>query len=1796
MVSPANFDVPRNLPRGRKDRDILMIEADLLRAELERLYELDELVSLSRDILGFDPERVGGTAAKASFAGALTSHCVEQDAVEALCDVLLATRANVSAQVADIRLTGLHAEEELKPGSDFAGFTVLRKLGEGRLAISYVVKQGEREYRLKLLRREATRDARGLHRFLTVTRLAGKINHPGLPQGVRALTVDGRTGIVHEYVDGQPLAQRLARTGPIHINEARPLVKGILQALGALHEQRVAHGDLRLENLLLARGADGSPQVVLVDAGSDRLRARARTSNGRAELFSTVGSPSAVSPEQIRGLIADPSSDVYSLGAVLYQVLSGKPVFGDKPALETAFGHLMQEPAPPSSVAPRGWIPRELDELVLTLLDKNVSRRPKDAQAVLELFEGQGRAAEHKREQLSDEEIERRIDNLLGDPTKDDAALELEAAAGTTGASEKVAEAFKTAADAVSGAGDESTDTKKSLLFRAARVYQDIAGKLDVAEALYVQILNLDPEDQVAQRALEEARRKLGKFEELIEMLLSKSEQANSNVERGRAFAEIGKLYAGEMADHEQAIVAFTQSFCEDPQQTHVVSELERLCGTNQDSWGELLGSCQSTLNDGELAVETKTLLSLKLGRWYIDKLQRPDLALPCYQAVVQVEPGNDVALEGMTQIYRKAQQWQELGMVLTRRADAAKTPAQARDMRAEAAEILEQYLNDNQSARSLYEQILADDPGHAKASDAIARIFERTGDFMNLVKHLVRRSDAQRGEEKLRSLSRIAEVYETQLIDDTEAIRRYKDVLAFDAHHPEALRGLDRVYSKLGRFQDLLENLRAQIEAAATPRQKVTLWERIAALYEEEFLDPKQAADAFESVLKLDPGSENALTALVRLYRGLERWEDVASLYERHIKLVTETPRRLALVLARGKLLAEQIGSPDRAISAYEQALEIDPHHPTAMETLAKLRESSGDSGAAVAAIEALAAKATTPEAKAEQWVRAAKLLESRGDKDGAIARFQRALDANPKDSSASQALREAFAARGDHNAAVQLIERELGLTEGDLAKAKLTGQLARLLRDGVRDDRRAEEAARRALAFDPTNLDALVVLGDISFEAKRALEAAKHYEGVVGRADMLERTEAIRVLVHYVDALSQTGSTEKALAPMDTLLRIAPDDQEALERVALVTFENGSPKRAAELFRDLLSRFGERLSESQRGQAHYRLGEALRQTGNIEEAKKPLEEAADADPSSTAPLVALAKIYEREEKWPEVIKVKTRHLDVANGDQRVELLIEIGDICGEKLNDRAGAAKSFVAALEDRPDDRKLLTKLMQLYSEEKDWHKLVEVVLRLAEFVDDPKQKVKYLHTAAIVTARQAGDVDRALEFYEQVLKLEPRFDKALNEAVELERERSNWEGVERVLKRRLDAATDADDKVAMLDSFQQLGELYEKNLGLMDQAIDAYEAAQTLQPENKDRSEHLGGLYATDPEKYLDKAVASQALLLRQNPFRPESYKALRRLYTETKQADASWCLCQTLSVLNLAEPDEERFYKRMKSDTAAPAQSTLGDEDWLVQLMHHDADALLSSVFALIEPAVIARRSQTAQELGYDTSYLVDVTQHPAPVCQSLYYAAGVLGMQVPPAFENPNDPGGLSFLFTHEPALVLGQTALRTDVPLQPAAFIAGQQLTYLRPGLYLRHLLASGTILKAWLFAAIKLSSPQFPVSPELEGAVVEAMQALEAGVTGQARDHLTRVVAKLLTSGAALDLKRWVRGVDLTADRVGFLLSHDLETATQIIKASDESTSSVSTDERLKELVLFSVSSQYFGMRQQLGIAVDS
>ena len=1770
-----------------------MTDIELLRAELERLFDLEGLVHLCRDLLGFDAADVGDSTTAASFAGALTRYCAGRDAIEALCDAMLAEREAVHVRVTELRVTGFSLDPELQPGQAFALFEVVRPLGAGRLGLTYLARKDDIEYRLKVLRGEATRDARGLHRFLTLTRVVAGIDHPALPRRLTVGRVGDRHYVAHEHVEGRPLSELMQRSGPMHVNDARPLLRGMLEGLAELHDRRVSHGDFRADNVIV-HGQEGMRRVVLLDVGSDRLRARPRLANGRSELFSTVGSPKTVSPEQIEGKLADARSDLYSFGAVLYEMLTGKPPFAAASALEAAFGHLSREPEPPSGAAPQGWVNAELDEFVLALLRKDPAGRPQSARRALDALETLGHGkSEHPGAPMDEAELTRRMEALRDAPDDADLALDLEGAVEQGADAAEVAAAFRKVAELCEG--DERRDVRRSLLIRAARLSERSQSSWPQAEELYGSLLELDADDEVAAAGLEEVRRRLGKYEELVEMFLARSEKADGKSERARAMSDIGRIYRNDLGDPEQALVAFTQAFCEDPRQVQYALEIESVAEGNTQRWGEVLSNLGEAASDETLSTDERALVLNQAGRFYQEKLGRPDLAVSFYQAVIASEPANDAALRGMTDIYRRAQQWSELGMVLSRRADAAADPSESRNLRGEAAHLLMQRLNDLGGAREIYERILGEDPSHDAAYQALAEIYERTGDHARTVKLLERRLDILPAEDRLKVLCKLAEAHEDKLGNLEEAIGHYESVLAQDPQSLDALKGLDRIYSKLGRFQPLLDNLREQIGLAATPRQKIALWERVAAIYDEEFLDHTGAADAWEKVLEIDDSHEPGLIELTRHYRSLDRWEEVAALYERQIKLVADAERRLPLVLALARVLAEQVGSPERATHAYEMVLEIQPEHAGALEALAKLRESSGDADAALTAIDALAEKATTPEARAEQQLRAARLLEARGNRDGAIERYKRALDANPADVSIATALRGAYVARGDINAALKLLDREIQQTEGERAKAKLAGEMAKLAYLELKDDRRAEEAAKRALSYDPTNLDGLTVLGDVAFENKRYLEASKYYEPIAERADTFDKKEAARLLVRYVDALSHSDSTEKALVPMDTLLRVAPDDSDAVARVAFVTFEHGSPKRAAELYRTLLDRFKDSLTSEQRVVSLYRYGESLRRSGLEQEAVEPLTEAADIDPSRAEPLIALSLVYDKLGDAEQVLKVKSRHLDIAAGEERAELLIEIGEISAT-LGDRTRAAKSFVAALEEHPNDRRLLTKLMQLYSEEKDWGKLVEVVMRLAEFVDDPGQKAKYLQTAAVVTARQLGDLERAYSLYEQVLALDPKLSRALDEAIELKQDQFDHEAVENLLKKKLEIVREADDQAAMLQTFTALAELYEKHLGWTDEAVDALEAAQTLDPSNEERASKLTELYASNPTKYLEKAVASQAVILRENPYRQESYKLLRRLYTEVKRADASWCLCQALSVLELADPDEERFYTRMRAETAAPAQEAFADEDWLNLVMHPDCDPLLTSLFALIEPAVIVSRSPALAELGYEEAHRVDPAVYPYPVAQNLHYAAGVLGMDCPPVYQNTNDPGGLNFLHARQPSTVMGLAAHAEEVPPQAAAFIAARHLTYFRPGLYLRQLVSTGTGLKSWLFAAIKLTAPQFPVAPELEGAVNEALDALKSALDAQRKEHLTRVVSRMLQSGAALDLKVWAAGVDLTADRAGLIVGHDLKSATMVVKASDESLSAVGAQERIKELVLYGVSEQYFAMREKLGIGIDA
>ncbi|PKN33992.1 MAG: hypothetical protein CVU63_18110, partial [Deltaproteobacteria bacterium HGW-Deltaproteobacteria-20] len=489
--------------------------------------------------------------------------------------------------------------------------------------------------------------------------------------------------------------------------------------------------------------------------------------------------------------------------------------------------------------------------------------------------------------------------------------------------------------------------------------------------------------------------------------------------------AEIGRLYASELEDATQAVVAYAQAFTESPKHAEYADAIERVAGTDVSVLGEAM-AIMAEATQSDIPVEHKNLLFLRLGHWYGKRLGRHDAALPCYQAVIATDPTNDGALEGMASLFRSSQQYVELGQVLMRRAEAASSAARSREFRVDAAELLESRLGEPAKAKELYEQVLAEDPSHEKASEALLRIYEKEANHAGLVKILEHKAGTLAGAQAADLLVRAGGIFESKLKDFSEAVRCYELATQVDEANQGALDALDLIYTKSNHYAELLSTLDRKIKIAGTPRQKITHLERIAKLHEEEFLDHAAAAGALEKILDVDPAHSATLEALAHHYRALDRWSDVASVYERDLKVQTDKVKRLDVLLTLARVVSEHLDDPTRAMKVYEEVLELEPGHAGALEALAGLRQQSGDSQAALQAIETLAEKAATPREKAEHYIRAAKLLQERDDAEGAIARYRLALEANPRASAASSALRALYLDRGEVTSAIELISKE--------------------------------------------------------------------------------------------------------------------------------------------------------------------------------------------------------------------------------------------------------------------------------------------------------------------------------------------------------------------------------------------------------------------------------------------------------------------------------------------------------------------------------------------------------------------------------------------------------------------------------------------------------------------------------------------------------------------------------------------------------------------------------------------------
>jgi serine/threonine-protein kinase len=209
-------------------------------------------------------------------------------------------------------------------------------------------------------------------RFLAEARAATAIRHPSIVDiSDYGLLADGRPYIVMERLDGESLQDRLDRTRFLAPTSALLLAREIAWALGAAHDGGVVHLDLKPSNVILLEGFDeAEPKIKLIDFG---VAARAGTTTDG----DVSGTPEYMSPEQVRGEPADQRNDLYALGVVLYEMLSGQVPFESMNVWNVLRQHLVDEPPPVTS--PVSQLPEAVVRVVKRALRKNPDERHQSA-------------------------------------------------------------------------------------------------------------------------------------------------------------------------------------------------------------------------------------------------------------------------------------------------------------------------------------------------------------------------------------------------------------------------------------------------------------------------------------------------------------------------------------------------------------------------------------------------------------------------------------------------------------------------------------------------------------------------------------------------------------------------------------------------------------------------------------------------------------------------------------------------------------------------------------------------------------------------------------------------------------------------------------------------------------------------------------------------------------------------------------------------------------------------------------------------------------------------------------------------------------------------------------------------------------------------------------------------------------------------------------------------------------------------------------------------------------------------
>ncbi|MGC3998107.1 MAG: gliding motility protein [Anaeromyxobacter sp.] len=897
---------------------------------------------------------------------------------------------------------------------------------------------------------------------------------------------------------------------------------------------------------------------------------------------------------------------------------------------------------------------------------------------------------------------------------------------------------------------------------------------------------------------------------------------------------------------------------------------------------------------------------------------KRPDAAAAALEKVLELEPANRSAYEGLRTVHSEAGNWRAFARTCDLFAPHLADPAERLALIKEVAGIHEKRLGQKEMSFLAWCRALAVAPGDAEVLAACERLAAQTEAWDELAAVFESVAEDAKGMVRARLLIHLGTLKDERLDDADEAEASYRRALEADPASPEALDALTGLFKRRGRIRELAITLEQKLEAAAGLEEKKATLMELCRIYDGELKDVEEAIGALRRVLELDGADAPALEGLSALYRREGRWADLVGVLARARDLAPSEDARIAWQLQIAAVHEEETGDDEAAVEGYRTVLGLDDRSAEALAGLERLYTKLDRFAELNRVYERQIALAEDPREKIRVLARSAAIHEEKlADPRPAIEKNEAILRLDGANQAAVRSLERLYRGEKLWDRLIAVMQHHLSLLTDRREQVSLEVAIGEVFYKEMARVDRAEAIFNHALQLDPDSRQAVSALGQLyerSGNWNLALDMLRREARVAGGAkdavDLHVRMGAI-----HEDMLMDTGSAKEAYG---RALQLDPGHLGALRALKAIALRDRDRDRYLELLVDE-ARYATDVQEKTERYTEA-AGIYQEERDDKEAAARYYEEALKRTPGHLPAARPLSDIYVGQARWPDAERVLDAIVAALAGSGDAKELCRQSYRVGyvsEKLGRKDKALQSYRRAYELDATYLPALEGLGNLLVREEQWEEALRIFTTIIIHHHDGLTDLEVVETHWQIgeIAEKLAQPERAVNAFRKALEIDANHEPSRRSLVRLLEAAGSWEEAVEQRQRLLPLL---DEGPARFENLVAIGDACRAKLQDPYQAIDAYLAASRIDPTSLQVTEALLGLYRetrqaqkaadvlaqiiTRPEVQADQARCARLRLSLAETLRDEVKDEAAALLELERALDASPRLVQAFAAI------------------------------------------------------------------------------------------------------------------------------------------------------------------------------------------------------------------------------------------------------------------------------------------------------